>query len=102
MIELSTVLKQSTGQVSCNLNDEVAILNTGRVAFAGGVDRVRGDHDLPSAPRLPRRAVVQVGGHRIGLIHGTRRRTDALVVAGQRRRQGLTHRPARETRRRRA
>lgn len=42
---------------------------------------VRGDHDLPSAPRLPRRAVIQIGHHRIGLIHGKRRATDALVVA---------------------
>lgn len=42
---------------------------------------VRGDHDLPSAPDLPRRAVIQVGTHRIGLIHGKRRSTDALVVA---------------------
>jgi len=42
---------------------------------------VRGDHDLPSAPRLPSRAVVQVGGTRIGLLHGKRRSTDALVVA---------------------
>lgn len=42
---------------------------------------VRGDHDLPSAPRLPSRAVVQVGGVRIGLLHGKRRSTDALVVA---------------------
>jgi len=42
---------------------------------------VRGDHDLPSAPRLPARAVVQAGGVRVGLIHGKRRSTDALVVA---------------------
>lgn len=42
---------------------------------------VRGDHDLPSAPRLPSRAVVQIGGVRIGLIHGKRRSSDALVVA---------------------
>ena len=42
---------------------------------------VRGDHDLPSAPHLPRRAVVQAGQARIGLIHGKRRSTDALVVA---------------------
>jgi len=42
---------------------------------------VRGDHDLPSAPHLPRSAVVQAGPVRIGLIHGKRRSTDALVVA---------------------
>ena len=42
---------------------------------------VRGDHDLPSAPHLPRCAVVQAGPVRIGLIHGKRRSTDALVVA---------------------
>ncbi len=41
---------------------------------------VRGDHDLADAPRLPSRAIVQVGGRRIGLIHGKRRATDALVV----------------------
>lgn len=42
---------------------------------------VRGDHDLPDAPRLPSRAIVAIGGRRIGLIHGTRRSMDALVVA---------------------
>ncbi len=41
---------------------------------------VHGDHDLPGAPRLPRRAVVTIGTTRIGLIHGKRRSTDALVV----------------------
>jgi hypothetical protein len=35
MIELSTVLKQSTGQVSCNLNDEVAILNLDKAVYFG-------------------------------------------------------------------
>lgn len=42
---------------------------------------VHGDHDLPSAPALPSRAIVRVGGARIGLIHGKRRSSDALVVA---------------------
>jgi putative phosphoesterase len=42
---------------------------------------VRGDHDLASAPRLPARAVVQAGNVRIGLVHGKRRSSDALVVA---------------------
>ena len=42
---------------------------------------VHGDHDLPGAPRLPSRAIVSAGGRRIGLIHGKRRSTDALVVA---------------------
>jgi len=42
---------------------------------------VRGDHDLPDAPRLPSRAIAAIGGRRIGLIHGKRRSTDALVVA---------------------
>jgi putative phosphoesterase len=42
---------------------------------------VRGDHDLPGAPALPSRAVVTIGGHRIGLIHGKRRARDVLVVA---------------------
>jgi len=42
---------------------------------------VRGDHDLPGAPRLPARAIAAIGGRRIGLIHGKRRGTDALVVA---------------------
>ncbi len=41
---------------------------------------VRGDHDLPDAPHLPFRAVVHVGDRRIGLVHGKRRSTDALVV----------------------
>ena len=42
---------------------------------------VRGDHDLPDAPLLPARAIVNAGGRRIGLIHGKRRSSDALVVA---------------------
>lgn len=42
---------------------------------------VRGDHDLPDAPRLPSRVIVNAGGRRIGLIHGKRRSSDALVVA---------------------
>lgn len=42
---------------------------------------VRGDHDLASAPNLPARAVVQAGSVRIGLVHGKRRSSDALVVA---------------------
>lgn len=42
---------------------------------------VRGDHDLPDFPRLPDRIVVTVAGTRIGLIHGTRRARDVLVVA---------------------
>jgi putative phosphoesterase len=61
-----------------DLSDGSAIRTLERIA---PVVAVRGDHDLPSAPHLPRRAVVQVGGHRIGLIHGKRRSTDALVVA---------------------
>ncbi len=35
MLELSTLLKQSTSQVSCNLNDEIAILNLDRTAYFG-------------------------------------------------------------------
>ena len=42
---------------------------------------VRGDHDLPDVPPLPARAIVSIGGRRIGLIHGKRRSSDALVVA---------------------
>lgn len=42
---------------------------------------VRGDHDLPSAPALPSRAIVRIGDAGIGLIHGKRRSSDALVVA---------------------
>ncbi|MBU6363960.1 MAG: YfcE family phosphodiesterase [Acidobacteria bacterium] len=42
---------------------------------------VRGDHDLPGAPQLPARVIVNAGGRRIGLVHGKRRSTDALVVA---------------------
>jgi uncharacterized protein len=41
---------------------------------------VRGDHDLPHTPVLPRRAVVSIAGRRIGLTHGARPATDALVV----------------------
>lgn len=41
---------------------------------------VRGDHHMPGAPRLPRRVVVSAGGARIGLVHGARRSTDALVI----------------------
>ena len=61
-----------------DLSDGSVIRTLERIA---PVVAVRGDHDLPSAPRLPRRAVLQVGRHRIGLIHGKRRTTDALVVA---------------------
>ena len=61
-----------------DLSDGSVIRTLERIA---PVIAVRGDHDLPSAPHLPRRAVVQVGRHRIGLIHGKRRSTDALVVA---------------------
>ena len=60
-----------------DLSDGSVIRDLERIA---PVVAVRGDHDLPSAPRLPRRAVIQVGRHRIGLIHGTRPGTDALVV----------------------
>lgn len=42
---------------------------------------VRGDHDLPDAPALPRRAIATIGGRRIGLIHGKRPSSDTLVVA---------------------
>ncbi len=42
---------------------------------------VRGDHDLPDVPPLPDRAIVNIGRRRIGLIHGKRRSSDALVVA---------------------
>jgi putative phosphoesterase len=42
---------------------------------------VRGDHDLPDAPRLPSRVVVTVAGRRIGLTHGKRRVRDVMVVA---------------------
>lgn len=35
MLELSTVLKQSTNQVSCNLNDEIAILNLDKTVYFG-------------------------------------------------------------------
>ena len=52
-----------------DLSDGSVIRDLERIA---PVVAVRGDHDLPSAPRLPRRAVIQVGRHRIGLIHGKR------------------------------
>lgn len=60
-----------------DLSDGSVIPELERIA---PVVAVRGDHDLPSAPRLPRRAVVQAGPVRVGLTHGTRRATDALVV----------------------
>lgn len=57
---------------------------------------VRGDHDLPGGPPLPRAAVVRIAGVRIGLTHGERAPlVDAgVVVAGlmgaRRFRGGLT------------
>ncbi len=35
MLTSSTVIKQSTSQVSCNLNDEIAILNLDRAVYFG-------------------------------------------------------------------
>ena len=35
MLDLSTVLKQSTNQVSCNLNDEIAILHLDKTVYFG-------------------------------------------------------------------
>jgi predicted aldo/keto reductase-like oxidoreductase len=35
MIELSTVLKKSTGQISCNLDEEIAILNLDKAVYFG-------------------------------------------------------------------
>lgn len=43
---------------------------------------VRGDHDRLGGLQLPRTAVVAVGGHRIGMVHGDRfLPIDASVVA---------------------
>ena len=50
---------------------------------------VHGDHDLPSAPALPSRAIVRVGGARIGLIHGKRRRGTHFSTGFPQRRGGL-------------
>ena len=49
MIELSTVLKQSTGQVSCNLNDEVAILNLDTVPPDAVIKEMLAEPDIKSA-----------------------------------------------------
>ncbi len=35
MLDLSTVVKQSTSQVSCNLNDEIAILSLDKAVYFG-------------------------------------------------------------------
>lgn len=66
------------------------ILHAGDLSGAGVIERlgriapvvaVRGDHDLPDAPRLPRAAVIRVAGATIGLTHGARPGpVDASVV----------------------
>lgn len=60
-----------------DLSDESVIPALERIA---PVVAVHGDHDLPSAPDLPRRAVVQAGGLRIGLVHGRRTAADIAVI----------------------
>lgn len=62
------------GDLSCH---EV-IADLARIA---PVVAIRGDHDLPGGPLLPATAVVTTGEWRIGLVHGRRRWSDALVVA---------------------
>ncbi len=42
----SILLVEQNIKLALDLADEVVILNTGRVAFSGGVDRVRKDHAL--------------------------------------------------------
>ncbi|HEX4798172.1 MAG TPA: ABC transporter ATP-binding protein [Burkholderiales bacterium] len=42
----SILLVEQNIKLALDLADEVVILNTGRVAFSGGVDRVRNDHAL--------------------------------------------------------
>jgi len=42
----SILLVEQNVKLALDLADEVVILNTGRVAFHGGVDRVRGDQNL--------------------------------------------------------
>jgi putative phosphoesterase len=66
------------------------ILHAGDLSGAGVIERlgriapvvaVRGDHDRPDAPRLPRAAVIRAGGAMIGLTHGARPApVDASVV----------------------
>jgi len=66
------------------------ILHAGDLSGPGVIERleriapvvaVRGDHDLPDAPRLPAAAVVAVGDVRVGLAHGDRPwPVDASVV----------------------
>jgi predicted phosphodiesterase len=42
---------------------------------------VRGDHDRLEGLALPETAVVAVGGHRIGVVHGVRRKlVDASII----------------------
>ena len=60
-----------------DLSDESVIPALERIA---PVVAVHGDHDLPSAPDLPRRAVVQAGELRIGLVHGRRIAADIAVI----------------------
>src|SRR5262249_28420446 len=50
-IEMSTIVKQSKGQVSCNLNDEVAILNPKNPLYFG-LDEV-GAHILQAISEPP-------------------------------------------------
>jgi branched-chain amino acid transport system ATP-binding protein len=42
----SIVLVEQNVQLALELADEVAVLNTGRIAFAGGVDALRNDQAL--------------------------------------------------------
>ena len=43
---LSIVLVEQNIKLTLGLADDIVIINTGRIAFAGSADRVRGDHDL--------------------------------------------------------
>ena len=43
---LSIVLVEQNIKMSLNVADDVVLLNTGRVAFEGGVDAVRGNDKL--------------------------------------------------------
>jgi branched-chain amino acid transport system ATP-binding protein len=43
---LSIVLVEQNIKLTLGLADDIVIINTGRIAFTGSADRVKGDHDL--------------------------------------------------------
>jgi branched-chain amino acid transport system ATP-binding protein len=43
---LSIVLVEQNIKLTLGLADDIVIINTGRIAFTGSAERVKGDHDL--------------------------------------------------------